>query len=145
MRPAFAVALGVVLLAGCGGGGGKALTKEEYAAKADAICSKYVAKLKAFNPSSRSEFVRIANEVVPIVDDAIAKLKRLEPPAEVRGLASQWLVQLQALGADIKELRDKAKANDLQAIPGILPKAELHLSRSNQLASQLGMKVCNSP
>lgn len=145
MRPAFAVALGVVLLAGCGGGSNKPLTRQEYASKADAICSKYTAKVKALGtPSNLSDLTKVADKTLPIIDDAIAQLKKLEPPADEQGVASQWLVQVQALVDDLRDIRDKARASDMQAIQGILPKAQVHTTRSNQLASQLGMTVCNS-
>jgi hypothetical protein len=145
VRHAFAVALGVALLAGCGGGGSKPLTRQEYASKADAICSKYNAKVKALGtPSNLPDLTKVVDETLPIIDDAIAELKKLKPPAGEQGVASQWLVQVQALADDLRDLRDKAKANDLQAIQGILPKAQVHTTRSNQLASQLGMTVCNS-
>jgi hypothetical protein len=47
------------------------------------------------------------------------------------------------LKADLQEIRDKAKAGDLQAVQAVVPKGTEHNSKSNALAGQLGMSVCN--
>lgn len=147
MRQAFVIVLATVFLAGCGGGGssGEPLTKEEYASKADAICAKYNAKVKALeNPSNLSELADIADKTLPILDDAISDLKKLEPPADEQSVASQWLAQVQGLKNDLQEIRDKANAKDIVAVQQVVPKAEQHNARSNELATELGMTVCNS-
>jgi uncharacterized lipoprotein len=138
------VVLGVVLLAGCGGGKSKQLTKEEYASKADAVCSKYSAEVKALgNPKDLSTLTSIAEKTLPIVDSTIADLKKLEPPSAEKALASQWLAQMQGVADDARALLAKAKAKDLKGLQSLLPKAQQHLARSNALASQLGMSVCS--
>ena len=144
MRQALVLILGVGLLAGCGGGKGKQLTKAEYASKADAVCSKYSAEVKALgNPSDLSALTKIAEKTLPIVDSTIADLKKLEAPSEERALASQWLSQMQGVADDARALLAKAKAKDLQGLRALLPKAQQNLARSNALAAQLGMSVCS--
>lgn len=145
MRHVLVVVLGVALLAGCGGGGkGKQLTKAEYASKADGVCSKYSAEVKALgSPSDLSALTKIAEKTLPIVDSTIADLKKLEAPSEEKALASQWLSQMQGVADDARALLAKAKAKDLQGLQALLPKAQQHLARSNALASQLGMTVCS--
>jgi hypothetical protein len=44
---------------------------------------------------------------------------------------------------DLQEIRDKAKANDIDGVRSVVPKATDHNAKSNALASQLGMSVCN--
>jgi hypothetical protein len=133
-----------VLLPGCGGASGKPLTKEEYASKADAVCGKYNEQIKSFaNPKNLSDLAKVADKTLPILDQAIADLTKLQPPASEKALADQWLTQVRGLKSDLQEIRDKAKTGDLQAVQAVVPKATDHNSKSNALAGQLGMSVCN--
>ena len=75
---------------------------------------------------------------------SISDLKKLKPPADEQSVATQWLVQVQGLKNDLQEIRDKANAKDIQAVQQVVPKAEQHNARSNELATELGMTVCNS-
>jgi hypothetical protein len=138
------IALVSVLLAGCGGGKGKPLTKEQYASKADAICAKYNQQTKAFaNAKNLSDLAEVADKTLPILGKAISDISKLTPPASEKALSDQWLTQVRKLKDDLQEIRDKAKAGDLQGVQAVVPKATEDNSQSNQLATQLGMSVCN--
>jgi hypothetical protein len=145
MRRAALAALALVaLLPGCGGGSGNPLTKEGYASKADAICGKYNEQIKGLaNPKNLSDLAKVADKTLPILDHAINDLGKLEPPASEKALSDQWLTQVSGLRDDLREIRDKAKAGDMQGVQAVVPKAQEHNSRSNALAGQLGMSVCN--
>lgn len=145
MRRAPLIALALVfLLAGCGGGSSTPLTKAEYASKADAICGKYNQQIKSFaNPKNLSDLAKVADKTLPVLDHAIKDISKLEPPTSEKALADQWLTQVRNLENDLQEIRDKAKAGDIQGVQAVVPKATDHNARSNQLAAQLGMSVCN--
>ena len=145
MRRASSLALALVFLSGCGGGSdGPALTKQQYAAKADAICGKYNNQVNALgNPSNLQDLATVADKTLPILGSAIDKLDALKPPASEKAIADQWLTQVRNLKDDLQEIRDKAKAGDTQGIQSVLPKAQDHNSKSNSLAAELGMSVCN--
>jgi hypothetical protein len=145
MRRALPIALALVFLfPGCGGGSGKALTKAEYASKADAICGKYNQQITAFaNPKNLSDLVKVADKTLSILDQAIGDLSKLVPPVSEKALSDPWLTQVRNLKDDLQEIRDKAKANDMDGVRSVVPKATDHNSKSNALASQLGMSVCN--
>jgi hypothetical protein len=143
-RAALVALVLVVLLPGCGGASGKPLTKEEYASKADAICGKYNEQIKSFaNPKNLSDLAKVADKTLPILDHAITDLRKLRPPASEKALADQWLTQVKGLKGDLQEIRDKAKKGDIQAVQAVVPKATDHNAKSNQLAGQLGMSLCN--
>ena len=135
-----------MLVAACGRhDAGQRLTKEQYAAKADAICGKYNRKISTLaNPQNLPELAKVADQTLVVLDDAISELKRLRAPAAEQAKADQWLSQVDNLKEDLTEIRDAAKAKDMRAVRAVVPKAEEHNRRSNALATELGMTVCNS-
>jgi hypothetical protein len=145
MRRALSTALALAfLLPGCGGGSGKALTKTEYASKADAICGKYNEQITSFaNPKNVSDLAKVADKTLSVLDQAIGDLTKLEPPVSEKALSDQWLAQVRNLKDDLQEIRDQAKAGNMEGVQGVVPKATDHNAKSNALASQLGMSVCN--
>ena len=145
MRRALPIALALVfLLPGCGGGSGKPLSKAEYASKADAICGKYNEQITAFaNPKNLSDLAKVADKTLSILDQAIGDLSKLESPASEKALSDQWLTQVRNLKDDLQEIRDQAKADNMKGVQAVVPKATDHNAKSNALASQLGMSVCN--
>jgi hypothetical protein len=144
VRRAFLLLLAVGVLAGCGGGGGERLTREEYASKADAICTKYNRQTDVLqNPTNLRELANVADATLAILDNAIEDLRELEPPENEQETVDRWLEEVGKLRADLAEIRDKAKANDMEGVQAVVPKAEEHNKRGNELATQLGMTVCN--
>jgi hypothetical protein len=145
MRRAGLTALALVfVLSGCGGGGGKPLTKEGYASKADAICGKYNEQANAFaNPKTLSDLANVADKTLPLLDQAIKDLARLQPAASEKARSDEWLAQVRNLKSDLQKIRDKAKVGDMKAVQAVVPKARDDNTQSNQLATQLGMTVCN--
>lgn len=146
MRRASLLLLTVLLAAGCGGGGGSSerLTRADYASKADAICGKYNQQTKALaNPSSLSDLADVADKTLPILDNALNELRDLKPPTSEQATADQWLAEVEKLKGDLKEIRDKANDNDMKGVQAVVPKATEHNNRANQLATELGMTVCN--
>ncbi len=132
----------VAVLAGCGGG--KALSRQEYASKADAICGKSSQQVKALaRPSNLADLAKVADTALPILDHAISDWRKLKPPKDEEKIVGQWLGQAENLKADLTEIRDKAKSNDLQGVQAVVPKAQQHDARSKELATELGMTVCN--
>lgn len=146
MRQALFLLVAIALVAGCGGSGsGPRLTKEEYASKADAICGKYNRQVgELSNPQNLSELEEVADQTLSILANAIKDLKKLTPPASEQAKADQWLSQVENLEEDLTKIRDGAKERSMQAVQAVVPKAEEHNRRSNALATELGMTVCNS-
>lgn len=145
MQRAFLLALlTILLLTACGGGGGKRLTKAEFASKADAICGKYNQQVEALdNPSTLKELAGVADKTIPILGNAIRDIRKLKPPENEQDTVDQWFDEVEKLQDDLTEIRDKARDNDMQGVQAVVPKAQQHNARSNALATQLGMHVCN--
>jgi hypothetical protein len=138
------IALALVLLTGCGGKSGPSLTKEEYASKADAICGKTTSKIQALGgPKNVSELADVADKTLPLLDQALDDLRKLRPPASEKALSDQWLRQWSNLRRDLADIRDEAKRGNLPGVTALVPRASDHNSRSQALATRLGMSVCN--
>ena len=134
-----------IALTGCGGDSDETrLTREEYASQADAICKRYNEQVEELQrPANIEELAEAADKSLPLLDDAIDELRDLRPPESEEQTAEQWLAQLDLLREDLEEIRDRAEDNDEAGLRAIIPRAEQHNARNNQLATQLGMSVCN--
>jgi hypothetical protein len=136
--------LAIVVAAGCGGGGGKRLSRDQYASKADAVCRKYNAQAKLLvAPTNLSELGKAFDRALPLLEKAIKDLRKLKPPESEQARADQWLTQVENLKDDLAEIRDKARDNDEQGVQATFRKATQDDQRGNQLATKLGMTACN--
>ena len=142
VRRASLLFLVAALLAGCGGG------EKSYTEKADAICKKYAKETNALgNPTgirSVSELADLADKTLPILDRAAKELTALEPPPGKRAVAREWLAQFDKLRADVREIRDKAKAGDKAGVTAIALQAQQDNAKANALGTTLGFKACNT-
>jgi hypothetical protein len=145
VRRASPLLLAIVLAAGCGGSsGGQRLTREEYAAKADAICSKYKQKTDALaRPATLSDLADVSDQVLPLLHAARGELRALRPPQDEEATTKAWVDEFDVIIADVEKIRDAAKKNDAEAVQAAARPALRHDEHSNDLATQLGMTVCN--
>ena len=143
MRRVSFLLLALVVAAGCGGGGSTRLTRDQYAAKADAICGKYSEQLKGLRATTLAELVTAVDKAIPVLDNALTELRKLKPPTDEQATSTQWLAEVETLKADVRKIRDKATRNDLAGVAAAAHTAGQDNDKSNQLARQLGMKVCS--
>jgi len=140
----LALALLLVVAAGCGSGGEKRLSREEYAKRADAVCRRTNRLTEAPGDiSSMPALARFADRTLKPLDRALADLRTLRPPADEQATVDAWLRQLARLRADAVQIRDRARANDAHGVSTVALAATRRNERSKQLATQLGMSVCN--
>jgi hypothetical protein len=146
VRRATLLLLAVVVAAGCGSGGSndQRLTREQYAKKADAICTKYKQKTDALSrPATLSDLAVVASHVLPLLHSARGELRALRPPQNEEATANAWLDQFDVIIDDVKNIRDNAKRNDSAGVQAAATPALKHNQRANDLAAQLGMSVCS--
>jgi hypothetical protein len=137
VRRAYLLVLAVVLLAGCGSSG-------SYASRADAICGKVKRKTDALSrPATLGDLAKLSDQVLPLLDDARRELRALRPPAGQEATATAWLAEFDVTIEDVKKIRDKARAGDAAGVRAAATPALRHNERANELAAQLGMKVCS--
>jgi hypothetical protein len=146
LRASLLALLALALLSACGGSSsGPRLTKEQFAAKADAICGRYNKQVQALaNPSNLKELADVADQTIPILHNAMRDIRKLRPPVSEQDTVDEWFDEVDKLEDDLDEIRDNAEDNDMKGVQAVVPKATAHNRRSNELATELGMTVCNS-
>ena len=138
-----ALGLVVLLVAGCGGGGGGRLSKAEYSKKADAICTKYNAKIRALGrPTSIGGLPAYVDKALPLARKGDEELRALEPPEDEEQTAKEWLDQNDSVVGSMERLRDAAKKGDRAGIQAALTEASAANQTANRLARKLGLGVC---
>jgi hypothetical protein len=147
VRRTFLLAASLVLVA-CDGSGDKRLSKEEYAKRADSICTRFNRQQPSL-PSLQNVTVRqveqLADKTVPLLDRTIRDLARLAPPKDEQALADRWLAALRRLRADAVKIRDRARANDLAGVAALVAPSQRDEQKAEQLAARLGTAVCSRP
>ena len=142
MRRGLLVLAVAVLAAGCGGGE-KRLSREDYSKQADAICTKYNAKIKALGqPGSIRALPGYVDRALPIARKGTDELRRLKPPKDEEKTAKEWLDQNDSVVAAMERLRDAAKHADRTGVQSALTDASSANRASNRFARQLGLRVC---
>jgi hypothetical protein len=127
----------MVFVTACGGG-------KSYAAKADAVCTKYKQETNILKrPASLAGLAILAQKTVPLLRSARRELGALSPPDDKKATAAAWLEQFDVIIGDIERIREAAKADDGAAVRRVAAAALKHNEHANDLAAQLGMKVCN--
>jgi hypothetical protein len=86
---------------------------------------------------------RFADATVKPLANALADLRDLRPPKDEQATARAWLRLLARLRADAVRIRDRARANDANGVRAVALAAMKRNERFKELATQLGMTVCN--
>jgi hypothetical protein len=143
-RAVLALAFVMVVAAGCGSGGDKRLSREEYAQRADAICRRTNRLTKPpAAVTSMPALARFADRTLAPLGRALRDLRALRPPEDEQATANAWLRQLSLLRGDALRIRNHARANDARGVRTVALAATARDDRFKQLATQLGMTVCS--
>jgi hypothetical protein len=148
-----------VAAAGCGGGGGgKRLTKSEFIAKTDGICTeanKTVPKpptdLANVDPTAATttdeqlkKFGDYIDEVVKHFRSELDDLRNVKPPTDLQDKWDSALAGLEESLNEVSEAADAARAGDRTKMKSKLDESDKHSNESNKLAKELGLTVCGS-
>jgi hypothetical protein len=140
-----AVALLAAGAAGCGGSG--RLSKQDFVAKANGICSRYTARIKAAvgKVGNTPEAIGTAmNKAIPLLETADGDLNRLKPPKSLDSEYAQWKATNSRQVEDFKKIRAAAKARNVTVFRTVSNDLAAITEESNRLANQLGLKACAS-
>jgi hypothetical protein len=140
MRAALAVVPAALVLAACGGGGGR-LSAGEYRSKADAICADANQKVKGLgNPSTPAELRSLLKKARPTFKNAIDKLEALQPPKELESKVDEWNSKNDRLLQLYDELSNETDLAKLQTKAQEL--GNLNDEANRYARTQLGLTDC---
>jgi hypothetical protein len=144
VRRAYPLVLASILAAGCGSSDSSRLTRDEYAAKADAVCQQVKQKSDGLSsPTTLPALARVSGRLLPLLHGARGELRSLRPPAGEEATANAWLDEFDVTIDDVRKIRDRAKAGDRAGVGAAAIRAQRHNQHANELAGQLGMTVCS--
>lgn len=132
-----------VALAGCGS---SAETKQDYTARANAICAtairnvRNVATPSATGDVSLPALARYLRAVTPIVESELKQLRALPKPAADRALLDRYLAALAAAASQYKALASAAMAGDHGSMNAAT--AALQSNQDASLAARYGLTSC---
>ena len=139
MRKHAAVAVILLLVAGCGGG----LSRDELVAKGDAICKRVNTRMaKEPDPQSAADLERLAKRTVQISDPAIADMKALDPPSELESDFTKFVASLKRQRDLTKEIGDAAAAGDTAKIQKVGADAQKAEQEYRRLTGKIGFNEC---
>lgn len=138
------LALGAVLvLSSCGGGGGKRLTKEEFAAKTNALCAAFNKQVNAVaKPKTIDEAVASLNKLLPIDKKLVADVKNLKPPANEEATVKRVVTLGEEQATRVENLIAAIKAKDNAKMTKLIAEGDKSDKESKALFTQLGITEC---
>jgi hypothetical protein len=140
----LAVAAAAVL-GGCGGGGdgGSALSKKDYIAQADRICRESNDRiLKIPAPQSATQVVDYVDKAVPQIDDALARLAKLEAADDIKPAATELVSNLRRQRDVIKQVGAAAKKRDVKELTRVTTAGTKLAQETETKAKAAGFKTC---
>ena len=140
-RAVIAIPLAVVVLAGCGGGGGR-LSHSDFVKRADELCRTAVAKARAVaEPQTLSEFPRYLQDLRKIQVRFLADARKLRPPVRDEGDWRRALAFDERVLHQYDLLTGAYRRHDRAAVRRITKRLEA-LPGRNPYERRLGMKGC---
>jgi hypothetical protein len=143
--PAIAVVAALaVVAAGCGGGGGGGrLSRDDYVAKADAICRATVEKRQALPaPTAVAGILRYVDRALPLLDSARSDLQALRPPPELEDEVTSWLQAIEDERDALSNLRRAAAEKDAAKVRAIGSQGAAIEQRARARARAIGLVAC---
>lgn len=137
--PALAAA---VVLSGCGGGSSR-LSQAEFTRRADAICRDFQERVNLLlEPRDLSELANVVAQTLPILENGLAEIRELEPPADLEDTVDQWLETGDESIGILREIGIAARDGKRVAVIRLLRKTSANDTRSDALASRIGFSDC---
>ncbi|MEX2211022.1 MAG: hypothetical protein WD689_04590 [Gaiellaceae bacterium] len=130
------------IAAGCGGGGDR-LTEELLRERANEICAGLAAQLDAIGePTNLAEARDLLEEGQRLLDDALAQLRQLEPPANLEAEYDRFLETGDQAVERLGEMSSAADAEDVEELDRLGELAAQEDEEADEIARGLGFDDC---
>jgi hypothetical protein len=132
------------LLSGCGGDeDGDRLSAEEFRTQANAICAEYNQTIADLGePPSPEEIPGYVDRVIPVVEDGLAELRALNPPAELEEDYNTMLDEVAKAIPAARALGEAAADQDVTALQEAIEEGQRADEAADQIARRLGLDRC---
>ena len=132
-----------LIAAGCGGGeAATQLTKEEYAARLDTICTETNEAGRSLDLSSIGKLAASGDEAKALLDKMVDRINSLEPPDEVQDAAASFVDGLEQEAKDFGELTEAAKDGDAARVQQIQGELSSEAAATSEDARFIGATGC---
>lgn len=143
MRRLLPLGLLTVLLAACGGGGGKPLSHEEFVKQANAICADYNNRIVALGtPQSLGDLAAFAQKGRTISEDEVGRFAKLKPPPKDAAGAAAFVAAGRTVIDDLGKLEAAAKKGSVSAVQQLAATAQTNADKARLVAQRLGLAEC---
>jgi hypothetical protein len=140
------LAIGAVLvLSGCGGGGSsdKRLTKEQFTAKANALCVSFnKANQAAKTPKGIAETITYLEKLTPLYEKRIAGFDKLKPPTSEEATVNQIATLEKKEASLANKLLAALKKNDTATANTLAASGNANSAKVKSLYETLGITEC---
>jgi len=139
-------AIGAVLvLCSCGGGGGnKRLTKEQFAAKANAICVSFNnANSATGTPANINEAIAQVEKLTPLYEKRITDLGKLKPPSNEQAAVNRVVALEKKRTSLAKDVLAALKKNDVVTANKLIQSGKVDNKEAKGLFKTLGLTACS--
>jgi ABC-type Na+ efflux pump permease subunit len=133
----------VAIAAACGGGSAGELTKDQWIARADAVCAALAEELQAVpEPRTPVEIGEAGRQVFEIASRRLAELRDLPPPAADAAAIDEMLDAFEKVVTVSRQFTEAIAAGDEEAAAELFPQLEHRSREAEGLAEAYGLHVC---
>ena len=143
MRVLLAAGLALLVLAGCGGGGGDKLSDADFRAQANKLCVTYSQKVNSLpDPGGYAELAQYAASAHKALVTALGDLKALHPSDALEPDYKAWLASNDRSLERVDELEQAANDRNDAEIQRLSAAANAEDVRADRIATRLGITQC---
>jgi sugar-specific transcriptional regulator TrmB len=141
------LAVTALFVAGCSGS--SRLSRSEFVQRANAVCTKYEAKvtraMAGINPGDQTQLAGAIDKALPVIREGNDELRALEPPEDLQERFDRWLRIADDEVAAATQLRDGLKKDDAKAVQRAFQKLQASDAAQDTVARKgLGLTRCAS-